>query len=122
VRGSGFDAYALQRLQGAVLDGAGQPRMNWSSVWVSPQGHLTLEIGLCPSAFRGRTALAPGTYTVLVGATADAPIAAVPIELGAPPPPVDIADTTNPDDAAPAENPAPPPAPDPAPIAPSAAV
>jgi hypothetical protein len=119
VRGSGFDAWALQRLQGAVLDGDGQPRMSWSSVWVSPQGRLTLEIGLCPSAFRGRDALAPGSYTVLIDAGAGEPIATTPIDLAAPPTPPD---TTNPDEPTPIDDTAPPPPTTPAPIAPTAPV
>jgi len=95
VRGDGFDAWALQRLQGAVLDGAGQPAATWNSIWVSPRGRLTLEIGLCASPFRGSPALAPGAYTVLVGPTAAAPIASAAIELAAPPEPAADAEATD---------------------------
>jgi hypothetical protein len=104
VRGDGFDAWALQRLRGAVVDGAGQPAATWNSVWVSPQGRLTLEIGLCASPFRGRPALAPGTYMVTVGSTTGAPIASTAIELAAPP---EVADTQATDDTQATENAAP---------------
>src|SRR5204863_6809484 len=35
VRGSGFDAFAGQRLVGSVVDGNGAPQAYWSSVWVT---------------------------------------------------------------------------------------
>jgi hypothetical protein len=98
VRGSGFDAWALQRLQGTVLDGAGRPQMSWNSIWVSPQGRLTLEIGLCASTFRGRGALGPGTYSVFVNSPSGAPIASAAIDLAGPATPeVEMTDQPQPD-------------------------
>jgi hypothetical protein len=38
VRGTGFDAWATQRLVGSFVDSTGVPQAQWSSVWVSPQG------------------------------------------------------------------------------------
>ncbi len=83
VRGAGFDAWALQRLPGSVLDASGAQRLSWSSIWVSPQGLLTLEIGLCGSPTRGPR-LDPGSYTLVVGTTSS-PIASISIELSQPP-------------------------------------
>jgi hypothetical protein len=88
VRGTGFDAFALQRLVGTVVDEAGRPQAQWGSVWVSPQGRLTLEVNLCADPFRGRPALPAGTYTISVGQGAGQPIAATSFALSAPPEPV----------------------------------
>jgi hypothetical protein len=104
VRGSGFEPWALQRLNGALLDGAGAAQITWSSVWVSPQGQLTLEINLCADPFRGRPALGPGSYTVAIGPESGA-IAATTIELSAPAEPTDeaampAAEAAGPTDAA----------------------
>jgi hypothetical protein len=103
VRGSGFDAWASQRLVGNLLDGSGTPQVHWGSVWVSPRGGLTLELNLCADPFRSRAALAAGTYTVAVGDSSGAAIAATNIDLAAPPEPpaegdlpVPIASTTTP--------------------------
>ncbi|HEY3061186.1 MAG TPA: hypothetical protein VGL99_19645 [Chloroflexota bacterium] len=90
VRGAGFDAWALQRLPGSVLDASGAQRMTWSSIWVSPRGQLTLEIGLCSDPSR-RPRLDPGSYTLVVGAPSS-PIASTSIELSAPPEPASDAD------------------------------
>jgi hypothetical protein len=100
VRGNGFDAWALQRLSGSVVDGLGRPRANWSSVWVSPQGRLTLELNLCADRLRGRPALEPGSYTVQVGPAGGAAIAATSVELANPPEPA--ADEAMPPNTAPA--------------------
>ncbi|MBV9543428.1 MAG: hypothetical protein JOY61_03515, partial [Chloroflexi bacterium] len=67
LRGSGFDAWAGQRLAGSTLDTNGNPLIQWNSIWVTPQGRLTLVVNICADPFRGRGALAPGTYTVAVG-------------------------------------------------------
>ncbi|MCA1646360.1 MAG: hypothetical protein LC797_13180 [Chloroflexi bacterium] len=107
VRGSGFDAWATQRLVGNLRDGNGTPRVQWGSVWVSPQGGLTLEVNLCADPFRGRPALAPGTYTVSVGAGSGAAIAATSIDVSLPPEPPAEGDLPAPDAAAPTGNPAP---------------
>jgi hypothetical protein len=85
VRGSGFDAWATQRLVGNVVDATGVPRIHWGSVWVSPAGQLTLEVNLCADPFRNRPALAAGDYTVAVGQDNGAPIAATGISLMSPP-------------------------------------
>jgi hypothetical protein len=87
VRGSGFDAWATQRLVGNLLDPNGKAQVQWGSVWVSPKGGLTLEVNLCADPFRGRPALAAGTYTVAIGQTSGAPIAATSIDVSAPPEP-----------------------------------
>jgi hypothetical protein len=88
VRGSGFNAWATQRLVGNLVDGSGTPRIQWGSVWVSPQGRLTLEVNLCADPFRGRDALPIGTYTVAVGPGSGTAIAATSIQLSAPPVPL----------------------------------
>jgi hypothetical protein len=87
VRGSGFDAWATQRLVGNVVDGNGLSQMQWGSVWVSPQGRLTLEVNLCADPFRNRPALPAGNYTVMVGPGSGQPIAATSIALSPPPEP-----------------------------------
>ena len=84
VRGSGFDAWATQRLVGNVLDADGNPQIHWRSVWVSPQGRLTLEVNLCADPFLNRPALAAGDYTVAVGQSDGTPIATTGISLVSP--------------------------------------
>jgi hypothetical protein len=84
VRGTGFDAWATQRLVGNVVDGNGRSQMQWGSVWVSPQGNLTLEVNLCADPFRNRPALAAGDYTVIVGPGSGQPLAATSIALSPP--------------------------------------
>jgi hypothetical protein len=115
VRGSGFDAWATQRLVGNVVDANGVPQIRWSSIWVSPQGRLTIEVNLCADPFQNRPALGAGDYTVSVGPGGGAPIAATGITLAPPPQPSDQSDQTSPDTvAAPAPaviNAAPPPTP-----------
>ena len=85
VRGSGFEPWATQRLVGNVVDSSGASRMQWGSVWVSPQGSLTLEVNLCADPFRKRPALPAGDYTVLVGLGSGQAIAATSIALSPPP-------------------------------------
>jgi len=87
VRGTGFNAWATQRLVGNLVDGSGTPRIQWGSVWVSRQGRLTLEVNLCADPFRGRGALPAGTYTVAVGPGSGTAIAATSIQLSPPPEP-----------------------------------
>jgi hypothetical protein len=85
VRGSGFDAWARQHLVGNLADANGTPQVLWSSIWVSPQGRLTLEVNLCSDPIQQRPALAPGDYSVWVGDGTGATIAATGISLTAPP-------------------------------------
>ena len=92
VRGAGFDAWALQRLSSSLVNVNGTPLMTWGSVWVSPDGHLTVEVNLCADPFSGRDALAPGTYALLVGPPNGAPIASTSVEVAPPPAPPDQAD------------------------------
>lgn len=92
LRGSGFDAYAGQRLAGLTMDASGRPLVQWNSVWVSPQGRLTLELNLCSDPYRGRAALPAGTYTVAVGKGGQ-PIAATSFDLSPPPQPSDTEET-----------------------------
>ena len=84
VRGAGFDAWALQRLTGQLVDVNGTPLMSWGSVWVSPQGSLTVEVNLCADPFRGSDALAPGTYALVLSQRDGAPIATTSVEIAAP--------------------------------------
>ena len=84
VRGSGFDAWATQRLVGNVVDANGVSQIRWSSVWVSPQGQLTLEVNLCADRFRNRPALPAGDYTVSVASGSGAPITATTISVAPP--------------------------------------
>ena len=84
VRGTGFDAWATQRLAGNVVNANGVPQIQWSSIWVSPQGQLTLEVNLCNDPFRKRPALPTGEYTVSVRAGSGAPIAATTISVSPP--------------------------------------
>ncbi|HYW88930.1 MAG TPA: hypothetical protein VFB50_14235 [Chloroflexota bacterium] len=84
VRGAGFDAWALQRLTGQLVDVNGTPLMSWGSVWVSPQGSLTVEVNLCADPFRGSDALAPGTYALVLSQRDGAPIASTSVEIAAP--------------------------------------
>jgi hypothetical protein len=85
VRGTGFDAWASQRLVGRLVDETGAAQIQWNSVWVSPQGKLTLEVNLCADPFRGRPALAAGTYTLAVAPAIGGAIATTNIDLLAPP-------------------------------------
>jgi hypothetical protein len=96
VRGSGFDAWATQHLVGNVVDGNGQSQMQWGSVWVSPQGGLTLEVNLCSDPFRNRPALPVGNYTVSVGPGAGQALAATSIALSPPPEPLAEGDQPTP--------------------------
>ncbi|MGI9148676.1 MAG: hypothetical protein ACR2IK_19370 [Chloroflexota bacterium] len=87
VRGTGFEAWATQRLVGNVVDGNGVSQMQWGSVWVSPEGALTLEVNVCADPFRNRPALRAGDYTVVVGSGSGRAIAATSIALSPPPGP-----------------------------------
>jgi hypothetical protein len=87
VRGTGFDAWATQRLVGNLTDEAGAARVQWGSVWVTPQGRLTLEVNLCADPFRGRPALPAGNYALAVGPGTGAAIASTSIALSPPPEP-----------------------------------
>jgi hypothetical protein len=84
VRGSGFDAWAHQHLVGSLVDASGAPEAHWGSVWVSPQGTLTLVVNLCTDPFSKRPALPTGEYTVWVGQSDGAPIAATGISVSPP--------------------------------------
>ena len=95
IRGSGFDAWAGQHLVGSVVDGSGSPQAFWSSVWVSPQGTLTLEVNLCSDPFTKRPALPMGDYTISVGPRTGSAIAATGFTVSAPP------DSSSADEAAP---------------------
>jgi hypothetical protein len=75
VRGSGFDAWASQRLVANLLDGKGTAQMQCGSVWVSARGGLTLEVNLCADPFQSRPGLPAGSYTIAVGDSSGAPIA-----------------------------------------------
>jgi hypothetical protein len=86
VRGTGFDAWATQHLVGSVVDANGAPQIQWSSIWVSPQGNVTLEVNLCSDPFSKRPALAAGDYTVAVAQGNGAPIASTGFSLGGTPP------------------------------------
>jgi hypothetical protein len=90
VKGQGFDAWSSQHLVGTLLDGSGAPQAHWPNVWVTPQGQLTLELNLCAAPFQNRPALAPGDYTLNVGADDGSSIAATGITLRDP-----LADTDN---------------------------
>ena len=90
MRGTGFDAWADQHLVGNFIDGNGVPEIRWDSVWVTPQGGLTLEVNLCADPFQNHGALAPGSYTVSVGLGSGQPIAATSIALSPPAPPTDV--------------------------------
>jgi hypothetical protein len=87
VRGTGFDAWSTQHLVGALFDARGATRESWSSVWVSPQGRLTLEVNLCADPLRNHGALDAGDYTVAVGQSNGGTIASAGISLAPPPEP-----------------------------------
>jgi hypothetical protein len=82
VRGTGFDAYATQRLPGTLVDASGSTQASWKTIWVSPQGNLLLPINLCADAFLRRPPLQPGDYFITVfDPTSNAPIAQTAIEV-----------------------------------------
>jgi hypothetical protein len=116
VRGSGFDAWATQRLVANLVDGNGVPHIQWGSVWVSPQGRLTLEVNLCADTFRQRAALPAGNYTVAVGPGGGSAVAATSIDLIAPPEAPAAGDLTLPDTGAEEPGAAAPQAPTPTPV------
>jgi len=81
VRGSGFDAWSSQRLVGTLVDASGAAQAHWPSIFVTPQGQLTLELNLCAEPLQNRPALGPGDYTVSVGQSDGSQIAATGISL-----------------------------------------
>ncbi|MBV9577012.1 MAG: hypothetical protein JO057_00330 [Chloroflexi bacterium] len=81
VRGTGFDGFTGQHLTAALVDGSGATQAQWPSIYVTPAGQLTLELNLCAEPLQNRAALAPGDYTVSVGASNGAQIAAAGITL-----------------------------------------
>jgi hypothetical protein len=109
VRGTGFDAWSTQHLIGALVNAGGVTQEQWGSVWVSPQGSLTLEVNLCGDPFQNHGALPAGDYTVMVGQGAGAPIASTGISLAPPAEPGAEPDQTLPADveASPTPNPSP---------------
>jgi hypothetical protein len=101
IRGSGFDAWAGQRLVGTLIDASGAARAQWPTVWVTRTGRLTVEVNVCADAFRNRPALPSGDYSISVESSAGAPVAATGFSLQAPAPPPDAiapAEDTNPPD------------------------
>ncbi len=96
VRGSGFDAWSSQHLVGSLFDASGAAREQWNSVWVSPQGQLTLEVNLCADPIQKHPALDVGDYTVAVGQGNGAAIATAGISLAPPPEPGAEPDQTGP--------------------------
>lgn len=84
VRGSGFDAWSTQHLVGALFDASGAARERWNSVWVSPQGSLTLEVNLCADPIQKHGALDPGDYTVAIGQSSGGTIASAGISVSPP--------------------------------------
>lgn len=99
VRGSGFDAWAGQRLVGTLTDATGAARAQWPSVWVTPTGRLTVEVNVCADAFRNHAALPAGDYYLAVGSPPAGPFAATGFSLQVPPSPADTtapADDSNP--------------------------
>jgi hypothetical protein len=87
VRGTGFDAWSTQHLVGNLFDASGAVREHWNSVWVSPQGQLTLEVNLCADPIQNHPALNLGDYTVAVGQSNGGTIASTGISLAPPPEP-----------------------------------
>jgi hypothetical protein len=86
IRGTGFDAFVGQHLVGSLVANTnGAPQASWNSVWVSPQGTLTLEVNLCADPFLHRGALPTGDYTVAVGQGSGSAIAATAFSVSPPP-------------------------------------
>jgi hypothetical protein len=81
VRGSGFDPWLGQHLAGTLVDASGAPQAQWPSIFVTPQGQLTLELNLCAEPLQNRPALAPGDYTVSVSGGDGSQIATTGITL-----------------------------------------
>jgi len=84
VRGSGFDAWSTQHLVGALFDASGAARERWNSVWVTPQGSLTLVVNLCADPIQKHGALDPGDYTVAIGQSSGGTIASAAISVSPP--------------------------------------
>lgn len=84
VRGTGFDAWSTQHLIGNLFDASGASRAHWSSVWVTPDGRVTLEVNLCADPMQNRGALDVGDYTVAVSQSDGSTIASAGISLAPP--------------------------------------
>jgi hypothetical protein len=96
VHGSGFDAWATQHLVGALVNASGAALERWPSVWVSPQGQLTVEVNLCGDPYQNHAALDVGDYTLLVGQSGGGTIASTGISLAPLPEPGADAGTDQP--------------------------
>lgn len=101
IRGSGFTAWAGQRLVGTLIDASGAARAQWPTVWVTPTGRLTVEVNVCADPFRDQPALASGDYSISVASSGGAPVAVTGFSLQAPAPPAEASapaeDTNSPD-------------------------
>jgi hypothetical protein len=67
IRGSGFDAWVDQRLPGMLTDADGNPEDSWRTIWVDPNGNVTLAVNLCDDVAKQRGPLAPGTHWLFIG-------------------------------------------------------
>jgi hypothetical protein len=82
VRGSAFYGWAAQRLPGVLLDADGTTQASWKTIWVNPQGNLTVIINLCQDDFLSRPPLAVGDYLLSVNdPTTQTPIAQTTISV-----------------------------------------
>jgi hypothetical protein len=76
IRGTAFYGYASQRLPGVLTDSDGNAQATWKTIWVNPQGNLTVLINLCEDDFLSRPPLAVGDYLVSINdPTTNDPIA-----------------------------------------------
>ncbi len=86
IRGTAFYGYASQRLPGVLTDSDGNTQATWKTIWVNPQGNLTVLINLCEDDFLSRPPLAVGDYTVSVNdPSTNDPIAQTLISVQEPP-------------------------------------
>ena len=91
IRGTGFDAWIDQRLPGMLTDADGNPEDAWRTIWVDPNGNVTLAVNLCDDVARQRGPLAPGTHWVFIGdGSGGDPIAATSFDLSEVPPPARV--------------------------------
>jgi hypothetical protein len=109
VRGSGFDAWSSQHLVGTLVDASGAPEAHWPSIFVTPQGRLTLELNVCAEPLQNRPALGPGDYTLSVGQDDGSQIATTSISLQDPLVGASVADQQAPAATSPQPTPAPAP-------------
>jgi hypothetical protein len=88
IRGTGFDAWIDQRLPGSLTDADGNPEGGWRTIWVDPNGNVTLAVNLCDDIAARRGPLAPGTHWVFIrdGSGGD-PIASTSFDLSDQPAP-----------------------------------